>query len=133
MPTDSTTSTPHCGAPTRRGRACRNPSRGGGRCRLHDGSPAAPSPPSDFLTTDPVQRLQVLQDAAEHRALKAHHGGSGDGTDKLDAAFNRNARLAATIARVRMALTKGRGSSADGKEEEEPSQTVIYRLPDNGR
>jgi len=131
MPTDNT-STALCGAPTRRGRACRNPSRGGGRCRLHDGSPTAPFPTSDFLTTDPAQRLQILQDAAEHRALKAHHGGCGDGTDKLDAAFNRNARLAATIARVRMALTKG-GSQSAGEEEEKSSQMVVYRLPDNGR
>jgi hypothetical protein len=87
------------------------------------------------LPADPLRRLQLLQDAAEHRAFQAHRAGEAGG-DKQDASFNRNARLAATIARVRLALTKARAEAdpgGTGGEGSDPSQTTIYRLPENGR
>ena len=122
-----------CGAVTRRGRPCRNPAEAGGFCRLH----APPKPASEHgaspLPADPIGRLELLQDAAERRALEAHRAGEDGNNGKLDASFNRNARLAATLARARLALAraqaKGDEAAAEGEEESSPD----FELPDNKR
>jgi hypothetical protein len=142
-----------CGAATRRGHACRNPSpAGGGFCRLHQASStrrtasgaisasalpkeAVPTP-AGLLADDPLEHLQLLQDAALRRALAVHLAEEdGLSEEKKDAAFGRNARLAATIARLRMALVKaGDEPKAQGAEETSPlAELVVYKLPDNGR
>lgn len=63
--------------------------------------------------------------------------------DKKDAAFSRNVRLAATIARLRLALAKAGEETKpqDGDQTEgggggnapPAAELVIYKLPDNGR
>ena len=144
-----------CGAATRRGHACRNPSpAGGGFCRLHvstsssarraaSGATSASAIPKEAVPTpaalladDPLEHLQLLQDAALRRALAVHLAEEdGLSEEKKDAAFGRNARLAATIARLRMALVKaGDEPKAQGAEEASPlAELVVYKLPDNGR
>lgn len=145
-----------CGAATRRGHACRNPaSPKGGFCRLHgDPSPssarraagdatgaepggAMSSLPSIPPPVDPLQHLELLQDAALRRALAVHLAEEeAVPEDKKDAAFARNVRLAATIARLRLALSKAgeEGKAAAGTSDETPqAELVVYRLPDNGR
>ncbi len=134
-----------CGAPTLRGGRCRNLVAGPGRCRLHGGPAAAPlDETSDLAATDPARRLSILQNAAEHRALQAHRAAEDAGSDKADAVFCRNARLAASLARLRHSLSR-----ADKEEKADAAKTVhgappidgpspaadvtIYRLPDNGR
>ena len=123
-----------CGAATRRGHACRNPSpAGGGFCRLHASNLSSSA---KHLADDPLEHLQLLQDAALRRALAVHLAEEdGLSEEKKDAAFGRNARLAATIARLRMALVKaGDEPKAQGGEEAAPlAELVVYKLPDNGR
>lgn len=93
--------------------------------------PAAPPP------VDALARLQILQDAAEQRALAAHRADEGANAEKRDAAFARNARLAATLARLRLTLSRARAEDASGEAggDGEPAEAeiVIYKLPDNGR
>ena len=146
-----------CGAATRRGHACRNPSpAGGGFCRLHASSTQSSSTrraasgatsasalpkaavliPAARLVDDPLEHLQLLQDAALRRALAVHLAEEdGLSEEKKDAAFGRNARLAATIARLRMALVKaGDEPKPQGSEETSPlAELLVYKLPDNGR
>ena len=111
---------PFCNAPTRRGGLCQNPSPDGLGCRLHRQA---------GLNEEASDRLAILQEAAEQRALNAHALGDGSEDAGLDMVFNRNARLAATLARTRQALEHGK---SDPVEAEEVS-VVTYRIPDNGR
>ena len=138
-----------CGVPTRRGGRCRNPAGPTGRCSLHAGAalPLAdpenggPLPPAD----DPGGRLELLQDAAERRALEALRAGEEGDNGRLDASFARNARLAATLARTRLALSRARGKPRDGgagsggskeggtDEGAGAEETAEIALPDNER
>jgi len=93
--------------------------------------------PADLLTAemiggDPLEHLQMLQDAALRRALAAHLAEESNlSEEKRDAAFARNARLAATIARLRLAL--GKEPKPQAAEESPAAELVVYKLPDNGR
>lgn len=134
-----------CGAPTRTGEPCRNWPVENGRCRLHaatgdrrppDNAQPGPDSGGPLPAADPAGRLELLQDAAERRALEAHRAGEDGDNGKLDASFARNARLAATLARARLALTRARAkggeAGADGAGDE-VDETPDYRLPDNKR
>lgn len=85
---------------------------------------------------DPSRQFQALQDAALRRALAAHlaeEEGLPEG--RGDAAFARNVRLAAVIARLRLALGVA-GKTVAGKDGDgaaAKAELVIYKLPDNGR
>lgn len=146
-----------CGAPTTKGGTCRIKVAGEGHCPVHGGraepaaanarksrraARAAPATPSDadapLPAADPMERLRLLQEAAEKRAFEAYRADEGGGDDKLDAAFNRNARLVATLARTRHALSRAQGqehgdeAGADGAAKD-GQQEEIVEIPDNQR
>ncbi|HEY1722543.1 MAG TPA: hypothetical protein VGG27_14970 [Magnetospirillaceae bacterium] len=83
---------PRCGAPTVVGTPCKNSPVMGGRCRLH------------VDLSDDLEALRFLQEAAERHAFEADHAIEGGENGDKDAAFNRNARTAAALARVRRVL-----------------------------
>ncbi|HVI52923.1 MAG TPA: hypothetical protein VM661_17070 [Candidatus Sulfotelmatobacter sp.] len=85
------------------------------------------------LEGDPSRQLQMLQDAALRRALAVYLAEeSAVPEDKRDAAFARNVRLAATIARLRLALDKADDAPKSGDDASQ-AELVVYKLPDNGR
>jgi hypothetical protein len=104
-----------------------------------DTSPATePEPPpavvlpSRDATADAeeLERLRLLQDAAERHAFDADRAiAEGENGDQ-DASFNRNARLAATLARTRHALAKPK--HAEG-ENQGAAEVVTYNLPKTER
>jgi hypothetical protein len=98
---------------------CREPPVKDGRCLLHVG-----------LTPDPegieLERLRLLQEAAERHAFDADRGVAvGENGDK-DLAFNRNARTAAALARARRALAKP-------KDARDLPETAQFGIEDNAR
>jgi hypothetical protein len=128
-----------CGAVTRRGRPCRNRAEATGLCRLHAGAAPItttitvpePGASGQLPPADPAGRLELLQDAAERHALEAIRAGEAGEAEKSDASFNRNARLAATLARARLALSRARGKAGEaGPDDEAPPE---YQLPDTDR
>jgi hypothetical protein len=132
-----------CGARTLRGEQCRNGATNGPFCRRHrngaaSGTGASEHPLPDRTAdgqlptvADSIGRIEQLQDAAERRALEAHQAGQDD--VQQDAVFNRNARLAATLARTRLALAKAKASGEAGVEGNSDTDETEYDLPENER
>jgi len=127
-----------CGAPTKKGSRCRHKVKPGGRCPLHtiksgpQAAPACEPAAGEAQAAAPaedaeLQALRELEEAATDHARDAHeaiaHGENGD----KDAAFNRNARTAAALARTRRAL------KPKAKDEAKQSDVAIYNEPDNER
>ena len=89
------------------GTRCANYAVKGGRCRWHIVDEVVPA--------DELEALRQLETAAAQHALDAHHALVG-GEAEQDEAFNRNARTAAQIARIRRTL--GGAPAKDGEPEQ---------------
>ena len=112
---------PRCGAIRKRtGTPCRNYAVTGGRCRWHL--------VDELVPEDELETLRQLEAAAAQHALDAHHALQGGENGDQDQAFNRNARTAAQIARIRRDLVR-RGEPPP-KETGEDNQIEV---PGNGR
>jgi hypothetical protein len=104
-----------CGAILRRsGEPCKNFAIKGGRCRWHVVDEVVPA--------DELEALRQLQEAAAQHALDAFHAVEG-GANEKDQDFNRNARTAAQLAKIRRGLV-GPGEIKDGDQ---------VNVPGNGR
>jgi hypothetical protein len=73
------------------------------------------------VPADEREALRQLQEAAAQHALDAFHAVEGGGNGEKDQEFNRNARTAAHLARIRQALV----GPADAKGEGEKTQVVM--------
>ncbi len=142
----------NCAATTAKGKPCRNPASVGGVCRLHarkrprraqrsareaSNARAPEQTPADAAgplpAADPMERLRLLQEAAERRAFEAHRSGEEEGNGDKDQSFNRNARLVATLARARHAIgpkKKESGQTESGTKEEGAKDAGTSTTPD---
>jgi hypothetical protein len=103
-----------CGAIRRRtGEPCKNFAIRGGRCRWHVVDEVVPA--------DEREALRQLQEAAAQHALDAYHAVEGGDNGDKDEEFNRNARTAAHLARIRQALV----GPGEMKGEGEKTQVVM--------
>lgn len=108
---------PRCGAQRKSGGLCQNAPVKGGRCRLH------------VDLSDDLEALRLLQEAAARHAIAADYAIEEGENGDQDAAFNRNARTAAALARTRRALASQDAKSKDTKGADEPK----IDMPNNER
>ena len=142
-----------CGATTAKGKPCRKWAVKDGLCRTHiyksAGAPAVPAvtavpaAPEAAPSEAPVayaipsnnrelERLRKLQEAAERHAFQADRAIEEEGNGTHDAAFNRNARTAAALARTRHALAKEK-ADARRKKGKAALESVVVEMPGNDR
>lgn len=117
--------TARCGAIVKKtGRPCRNFAVKGGRCRWHLVDELVPESESEAL--------RQLQEAAAQHALDAFHAIEGGENGDQDAAFNRNARTAAQLARIRRDLVKPKPEPKDG-EGNATAEPIRFEIDENKR
>jgi hypothetical protein len=113
-----------CGAIVKKtGAPCKNYPVRGGRCRWHVIDEVVPE--------SELEALRQLQEAAAQHALDAFHaieGGENGEHGEQDQAFNRNARTAAQLARIRQGLVHPKADKIEG-EGEEPATIDIADDP----
>ena len=114
-----------CGAIRKRtGTPCKNFAVKGGRCRWHLVDEVVPE--------NEAEALRQLQEAAAQHALDAFHAIEGGENGDQDQAFNRNARTAAQLARIRRDLIKLKPEAKDG-EGAGAGEPESIDVPPNGR
>jgi hypothetical protein len=109
-----------CGAIVKKtGLPCRNYPAKGGRCRWHLVDEVVPE--------DEAEALRQLETAAAQHALDAHHALQGGENGDQDQAFNRNARTAGQLARIRQTLVR------PGEFKEGGLEMTQVNVPGNNR
>ncbi len=103
----------------------------GGRCRHHIVEDITDPPIREALTDELDESLRRLQEVAERHAFFADQAMKDGGNGTKDAAFNRNARTAAQLAKTRMDI-KVRGSKTKDGEARVDENTNI-QITDNHR
>jgi len=107
---DASEETARCGALRRRSREpCKNYPVEGGRCRYHLIDEVVPE--------NELEALRQLQEAAAQHALDAFHAIEGGENGEKDQEFNRNARTAAQLARIRQGLVQPKPEKIEGDGE----------------
>lgn len=113
-----------CGAITRSGRPCRHRAAQGGRCHFHI--------VDEIVPDDELEALRQLETAAAQHAIDAHFSNEDGGSGAKDQEFNRNARTAAQLARIRHDLGKPKPEPKDG-EAEAAAEPTSFEIDENKR